>query len=54
MAMEVHNALRRDMDCLVKECLLVFSMINDWEVIYLCLFVFNFARNVLVLLFNVL
>jgi hypothetical protein len=33
---------------------LVFSMIDDCEVIYFCLFVFKFSSNVLVLLFNIL
>jgi hypothetical protein len=32
----------------------VFSTIDDQEVIYPCLFAFNFLSNVLVLLFNVL
>jgi hypothetical protein len=32
----------------------VFSMINDWEVIYPCFFAFNFSSNVLGMLFNVL
>jgi hypothetical protein len=30
----------------------VFSMINDYEVIYPCLFAFNFLNNMLVLLFK--
>jgi hypothetical protein len=33
---------------------LVFSMIDDQEIIHPCLFVFNFSSNVLTLLFNVL
>jgi hypothetical protein len=33
---------------------LVFSMINDWEVIYLCLFAFNFLGYTLVLFFSML
>jgi hypothetical protein len=32
----------------------IFSMIDDQEIIYPCLFAFNFSSNVLVLLFNVL
>jgi hypothetical protein len=32
----------------------IFSMIGDQEVIYPCLFPFNFVGNVLVLFFNVL
>jgi hypothetical protein len=31
----------------------IFSMIDDHEVIYPCLFAFNFSSNVLVLPFNV-
>ncbi len=53
MAMEVHGAPRCDMDCFTGS-VLVFSMIDDWEVIYPCLFVFNFSNGVLVLLFNML
>ncbi len=33
---------------------LVFSMINDWEVIYLCLFAFSFLGYTLVLFFSTL
>ncbi len=36
------------------ESVLIFFMINNWEVIYLCLFAFNFSNSVLILLFNVL
>jgi hypothetical protein len=51
MAMEVHDKLRHDMDHFIKECACL-STINDREVIYPCLFAFNFAGNMLVLLFN--
>jgi hypothetical protein len=53
MAMEVHNTPRHDMDHFIKECAL-FSTIDDQEVIYPCLFAFNFLSNLLVLPFNVL
>jgi hypothetical protein len=32
----------------------VFSMIDNWEVIYLYLFAFSYSHNVLLLFFNVL
>jgi hypothetical protein len=51
MAMEVHGALGHDMDHFIKECV-VFSMINNQKVIYLCLFAFSFSSNMLVLLFT--
>jgi hypothetical protein len=35
-------------------CVLVFSTIDDQEVIYPCFFAFNFSGNVLVLLFILL
>jgi hypothetical protein len=48
MTMEVHDAPRPDMDHFV------FFTIDDWEVIYPCLFAFNFSCSMLVLLSNVL
>ncbi len=53
MAMEVHSALKHDMDHLSGN-VFVFSMIDNWEVIYPCLFGFIFLGNMLVLLSNVL
>jgi hypothetical protein len=53
MAMEVHNTPDRDMDCFIKECMLVFSTIDNQGVIYPCMFAFNFLGIVLVLFFNV-
>jgi len=32
----------------------IFSMIDDWEVIYPCFLVFKFLGNMLILLFRVL
>jgi hypothetical protein len=52
MALEVHNASQHHMDHFIKECGRL-SMIDDQEVIYPCIFAFNFLGNVLVLLFNV-
>jgi hypothetical protein len=49
MAMEVHGASERDMDHFIKECA---HHLNNWEIIYLCIFAFNFSSSVLVLLFN--
>jgi hypothetical protein len=44
MAMEVHNTPRHDMDCFIKE-LVVFFTIDNQNVIYPCLFAFNFSSN---------
>jgi hypothetical protein len=41
MALEVGDALEHDMDCFIKE-FACFSTADDWEVIYPCLFPFNF------------
>ncbi len=51
--MKVHDTLRCDMDHFIKELARLFH-INDQEVIYPCLFAFNFSSNVLVLLFSML
>jgi hypothetical protein len=53
MAMEVHNAPKRDMDSFIKD-MPIFSTIDDQKVIYLYIFAFNFSSHMLVLLFNVL
>jgi hypothetical protein len=53
IAMEVHNAPKCDMDCFIRD-MLVFSTIDDQEVVYPCIFAFNFSSNVLVLLINML
>ncbi len=53
VAMEVHGAPDCDMDHFIRECGHFFT-IDNWEVIYPCLFAFNFSSTVLVLLFNVL
>ncbi len=53
MAMKVHSARGHDMDCFIRECAHFFSMIDDREVIYPCIFAFNFSNNVLILFFNV-
>jgi hypothetical protein len=45
MAMEVHDAPGHDMNCFIEECGHLF-MIDDPEVIYLCLFAFNFSNHV--------
>jgi len=34
-----------DMDCFIRECDCFFSMINDREVIYFCLFAFEFFKQ---------
>ncbi len=52
MAMDVHDAPEHDMDHFIKECVRLFHDRNQ-EVIYLCLFTFNFSSIMLVLLFNV-
>ncbi len=44
MAMEVHNALERDMDHFIRECA-HFFMIDDQHVIYPYLFAFKFSRQ---------
>jgi hypothetical protein len=48
MAMEVHDAPRHDMNCFIEECGHLF-MIDDPEVIYFCLFAFNFSSIMLIL-----
>jgi hypothetical protein len=53
MAIEVHSTPKCDMDHFIRELFVIF-MINDENVIYPYLFAFNFSRNVLILLFNVL
>jgi hypothetical protein len=52
--MEMHGALGCDMDRFIKERACIFSTINDQEIIYPCLFAFNFLGSVLLLLFNML
>ncbi len=54
MAMEVHGALRHDMDRFIKEYARLFFTIDNQEIIYLCPFRFSFLNNKLILLFNVL
>jgi hypothetical protein len=54
MAMEVHGTLGRDMDRFIKECVHIFSTIDDQEVIYPFLFAFKFSSSMLILFFNVL
>jgi hypothetical protein len=44
MAMEVHNALERDVDHFIRECA-HFFMIDDQHVIYPCFFAFKFSRQ---------
>ncbi len=53
MAMEVHSTLGHDIDHFIKECARLFHIDNQ-EVVYPCLFAFNFLSNVLVLLSNML
>jgi hypothetical protein len=48
MAMEVHGALGRDMDCSLGSVPIFFA-IDTCKVIYPCLFAFNFSSNVLIL-----
>jgi hypothetical protein len=52
MGMEVHDIPERDMDCVLLGSVFIFSIIDDWEVIYPCLFAFSFSSSML-LLFNV-
>jgi len=47
MAMEVHGALGHDMDYSLGSVPIFFA-IDNCEVIYLCLFAFNFSSNVLI------
>jgi hypothetical protein len=47
MAMEVHGTLKCDMDCF-KSNVSIFFTIDGQEVIYPCLFTFNFLGNELV------
>jgi hypothetical protein len=49
MAMEVHLGV---IWIISLRNVPIFSTINDHEVIYLCLFAFNFLSNMLVLFFN--
>ncbi len=44
MAMEVHDAPQSDMDRFIKKHVLVFSLINKREVIYLCFFCIQFLK----------
>jgi hypothetical protein len=53
MTMEMHIAPMCDMDHFIRECVHL-SMIDNQEVIYPCIFAFNFLNNVLILLFSVL
>ncbi len=53
VVMEVHGTPKCDMDHFIKECVSL-SIIDNWEVIYPCLFAFNFLGNMLVLFFNIL
>jgi tRNA U38,U39,U40 pseudouridine synthase TruA len=56
MAMEVHSAciVHLSMIWIVSsKYVLVFSTINDWKFIYLCIFAINFLNNVLMLFFKV-
>jgi hypothetical protein len=46
MAMEVHGALRHNMDCFIKECARFFKK-EDLKIIYSCFCVFNFSSSVL-------
>jgi hypothetical protein len=45
MAMEVHGSPRCNMDHFIRECARLFHDIDDREVIYPCLFAFNFSSN---------
>ncbi len=53
MAMEVHNAPERDMDCFIKKCVCLF---HDKQLRgYLSLFfAFNFLGKMLILVFNMI
>ncbi len=53
MAMEVHDAPEYDMDRFIRS-VRFFSTIDDREVIYPCLFAFNFLGSMLVFLFSAL
>ncbi len=53
MDMKVHDTLEYDMDRFIRN-VHFFSIIDDREVIYPCLFAFNFLSSMLIFFFNVL
>jgi hypothetical protein len=53
MTMEVHNTLRHDIDHFIKEFARLFH-IDNWEIIYPCIFTFNCTSDMLILFLNML
>jgi hypothetical protein len=48
MAMELHNTHPSMIWIISLGNVPIFSMVDDWKVIYPCLFAFNFSSSVLV------
>jgi hypothetical protein len=48
--MVMHGALGHDMNHFIKKCARIFSMIDNREIIYPCLFALNFLGSVIIVL----